>query len=705
MCISCLRTAGQLTEAVSIELSQREGQLSGCLCLVGSTRALQMLVWFLLVLLGGTVVGVLYLGALSAKLWLRRKRTEVRATVSLCRAHCVTGRPQTFLRYFSILYTNMRDSVSSLRLRRCPVPATGRPTTSPQDGLRSVRTVSPSSTNATLVHANESATHRCDCWSGTDSAEGMKRWRQAAWTMQLLVPLAFIDFASSLSVTPWLLSVAADGSAKTFATLGPTLIYEYFSPTTNISFSATLDRHTPRTLPSILTQGMHGAMRPSEGMVFRSSPVIGRHQRSWESLLRYAEVFFPAGARCSPALCLDPRKFCFFRGHVSRDEGTFFPDLSLSRCSSSLSSLLRLPSSAPPAHLAHIAPRLGSLSGPRVLHGKRLQRSRHEIPPYVCPPRLRAVPAAFLSSLWQRVSPTQRSTQRQALAETQEEDAQEGVESDEGAELNDSGDEQGWSFSAASSEAFHSPVMSFLFRQWRTTPPVTKTYLSLAAVLSVLASFSSSSSCVSPSGLVFDAGAVRSGRELYRIPSSLFFLGPLSIPSLLSFSFIHAYLGGLETHFQRAHSRETLGKMLAFGVACTYTLAGLRQIPDDHVIQTLCTFLLYVWSQMFPAGETDVYGLCTIPNAFLPFFFLAQNWLLEGKVVTADLWGVGIAMLWLLSQRMRCCSLYQDSAPTGKGSSASSSPSKDRKNCGDSSKSVKTSRPVRDKGAAIPLEY
>lgn len=695
VCISCLHTAGQLTVAVSIELSQHAGGC--CLCLVRSSRALQVLVWFLHVLLGGTGAGALHQVALSARLWLRRKRTKLRATVPLCRAHCITGRPGTFLRSLTVLYTKMRDSVSSVRLRRCLIAAVGWPTTSPEDGLGRVETVSPSSASGTLVDTDESATHRCDCWWGTGSAEGVKKPGQAAWTLQLVVTLAFIDFVARLSVTPGFQSAAADGTVKPAVSLGPALICDCFSPpTTSMSYPAVLGRSMVRTHPSILAQGMHGATPPSEGMVFRSSPVVGRHQRSWETLQRYSEVFFPAGARRSPALCLDPSKLFFFRGHLPTDERTFLPDRTPSRCSYSLSSLLRVPSSVPASRVAHIGPRLASSTKrPRVLRGKGLPRSRHEIPPYVGRPRSRAVPVAFLSSLWERVLPTQRSTQRQARSPTEEEDALEGIESDSGAELTDLDDLEGRSLSAASSEAFHSPVMSFLLRQWRTTPPVTKTYLSLAAILSVLASFSPSSR-VSPSGLVFDAGSVRAGRELYRIPSSLFFLGPLSIPSLLSFSFIHAYLGGLETHFQRAHSPETLGKMLAFGVGCTYTLAGLRQIPDDHVIQTLCTFLLYVWSQMFPAGETDVYGLCTIPNAFLPFFFLAQNWLLEGKVVTADLWGVGIAMLWLLSQRMRCCSLYQHSAPTDKRSSASSSPSKERKDCRDSSESVKSGRPVRD---------
>nr|ACU32855.1 apicoplast Der1 [Toxoplasma gondii] len=203
---------------------------------------------------------------------------------------------------------------------------------------------------------------------------------------------------------------------------------------------------------------------------------------------------------------------------------------------------------------------------------------------------------------------------------------------------------------AATAEAFESPLTSFVVRQWKATPKLTKGYLSIAAALSLLSSFSSSRH-FAPSALLFDAEALRRGRELQRLLSSLFFLGPFSLSSLLSFSFVHAYLGGLETHFQRTHAPAAFQRMLAFALGCTYSLAALQQIPSDHLLQTVCTFLLYVWSRTHPGGEADVYGLCTIPNEYLPFFFLLQNWILEGKIVAADLWGIATAAAWLLLQR------------------------------------------------------
>ncbi|KEP61763.1 UNVERIFIED_CONTAM: hypothetical protein HHA_281955 [Hammondia hammondi] len=203
---------------------------------------------------------------------------------------------------------------------------------------------------------------------------------------------------------------------------------------------------------------------------------------------------------------------------------------------------------------------------------------------------------------------------------------------------------------AATAEAFGSPLTSFVVHQWKATPKLTKGYLSIAAALSLLSSFSSSRH-FAPSALLFDAEALRRGRELQRLLSSLFFLGPLSLSSLLSFSFVHAYLGGLESHFQRTHAPAAFQRMLAFALGCTYSLAALQQIPSDHLLQTVCTFLLYVWSRTHPGGEADVYGLCTIPNEYLPFFFLLQNWILEGKIVAADLWGIAVAAAWLLLQR------------------------------------------------------
>ncbi|PFH31250.1 hypothetical protein BESB_031240 [Besnoitia besnoiti] len=213
------------------------------------------------------------------------------------------------------------------------------------------------------------------------------------------------------------------------------------------------------------------------------------------------------------------------------------------------------------------------------------------------------------------------------------------------------GDEESVNAAAAAAEAFSSPFASFFVRQWKQTPKLTRGYLSLAAGLSLLSSCSSSRH-FTPSALLFDAESLRRGRELHRLLTSLFFLGPLSLSSLLSFSFVHAYLGGLELHFQRTHSPETFRQMLGFALGCTYSLAALKQIPSDHLLQTLCTFLLYVWSRTHPGGEADVYGLCTIPNEYLPFFFLLQNWILEGKVVAADLWGVGAAGGWLLLHRL-----------------------------------------------------
>nr|CEL66552.1 TPA: Derlin-1.1 [Neospora caninum Liverpool] len=214
----------------------------------------------------------------------------------------------------------------------------------------------------------------------------------------------------------------------------------------------------------------------------------------------------------------------------------------------------------------------------------------------------------------------------------------------------ESATDEGASTAAATAEAFSSPLAAFVVHQWKATPKLTKGYLSIAAALSLLSSFSSSRH-FAPSALLFDAEALRRGRELHRLFSSLFFLGPFSLSSLLSFSFVHAYLGGLEVHFQRTHSPGTFHRMLAFALGCTYSLATLKQIPNDHLLQTVCTFLLYIWSKTHPGGEADVYGLCTIPNEYLPFFFLLQNWILEGKIVAADLWGIGVAAGWLLLQQ------------------------------------------------------
>eukprot|EP00934_Nitzschia_sp_Nitz4_P000749 Nitzschia sp. Nitz4//scaffold66_size103028//426//1539//NITZ4_004485-RA/size103028-snap-gene-0.131-mRNA-1//-1//CDS//3329556311//749//frame0 len=179
------------------------------------------------------------------------------------------------------------------------------------------------------------------------------------------------------------------------------------------------------------------------------------------------------------------------------------------------------------------------------------------------------------------------------------------------------------------------PMDRFL-QSYSKTPPLTKAYVTASALATAIGFLFNNN--VFPSWLLLDWRKILTRGQFWRIFTTFLHFGPFGIGYALTCRFIWTYMSTLERlHHHRPYD---FWIMIGFGMISMvvgYTFLGLNAQLLGH---NLSTYLVYVWSRHHEGMDVDMFELFTARAELLPWFFVAQTYLLEGAPPIMDILGI-----------------------------------------------------------------
>lgn len=172
---------------------------------------------------------------------------------------------------------------------------------------------------------------------------------------------------------------------------------------------------------------------------------------------------------------------------------------------------------------------------------------------------------------------------------------------------------------------------------WKKTPPFTKAYLS-ASIGATLLGYLSSPQKEFPAYFMLNWKMVLTRGQIWRPLTAFLNFGTMGIGYLLTLNFVWTYMSTLE-RLNHDHPYD-FWYMIFFGcmsMVAGYSFLGLSPKFLGH---NLSTFLVYIWSRYHEGLEVNMFELFNTRAEMLPWFFLAQTFLLEGEFPILDLLGI-----------------------------------------------------------------
>jgi len=171
---------------------------------------------------------------------------------------------------------------------------------------------------------------------------------------------------------------------------------------------------------------------------------------------------------------------------------------------------------------------------------------------------------------------------------------------------------------------------------WKKTPPFTKAYLSASMAITALGYVTNKNEF--PSLFLLEWKPILTRLQIWRPFTAFLNFGPFGLGYLMTGHFVWTYMSTLE---RLNHDRPyDFWIMIVFG--CCSMVAGYTflKISPRFLGHNLSTFLVYVWSRYHEGMEVNMFELFNTRAELLPWFFLAQTFLLEGEVPVLDLLGI-----------------------------------------------------------------
>lgn len=178
---------------------------------------------------------------------------------------------------------------------------------------------------------------------------------------------------------------------------------------------------------------------------------------------------------------------------------------------------------------------------------------------------------------------------------------------------------------------------------WKKTPPLTKSYLTASAAATLYGYAFCDNDF--PKVLLLDWNKVLTRLQIWRPFTSFLNFGPFGLGFLMTAQFVWAYMSTLERlNYSRPYD---FWIMVVFGMLAMvvgYPIFN-KLIPGFNLSprflgHNLSTFLVYIWSRYHEGIEVNMFELFTTRAELLPWFFLAQTFLLEGEPPVLDFLGI-----------------------------------------------------------------
>ncbi|KAL3775015.1 hypothetical protein ACHAW5_003753 [Stephanodiscus triporus] len=175
-----------------------------------------------------------------------------------------------------------------------------------------------------------------------------------------------------------------------------------------------------------------------------------------------------------------------------------------------------------------------------------------------------------------------------------------------------------------------------IIEAYRKTPPLTKAYLTASFGAALLGYVANGNDF--PSILQLEWKPTLTRMQVWRPLTAFLNFGPLGLGYLMTAHFVWTYMSTLE---RLNHSKPyDFWLMMFFGSASMVVGYSMMGLSPRFLGHNLSTFLVYVWSRYHEGLEVSMFELFNTRAELLPWFFLAQTFLLEGEVPVLDFLGI-----------------------------------------------------------------
>ena len=171
---------------------------------------------------------------------------------------------------------------------------------------------------------------------------------------------------------------------------------------------------------------------------------------------------------------------------------------------------------------------------------------------------------------------------------------------------------------------------------WKATPPLTKGYL-MASFAATLYGYIFCQNNF-PSMLLLEWKPLLQRLQIWRLFTGFLNFGPFGLSYLMTAHFVWTYMATLE---RLNHDRPfDFWIMIAFGQLSMVIGYPILKLSPRFLGHNLSTFLVYIWSRYHEGVEVNMFELFNTRAELLPWFFLAQTFLLEGELPVLDFLGI-----------------------------------------------------------------
>jgi Derlin-2/3 len=191
-------------------------------------------------------------------------------------------------------------------------------------------------------------------------------------------------------------------------------------------------------------------------------------------------------------------------------------------------------------------------------------------------------------------------------------------------------------FDMAESDFAEDNTVDRMLDAWKKTPPLTKAYLSASFAATLYGYVCNRNEF--PAALSLEWKPILTKLQLWRPFTSFLNFGPFGLGYIMTAHFVWTYMSTLE---RLNHDRPfDFWIMMVFGQLSMVIGYPLLKLSPRFLGHNLSTFLVYIWSRYHEGIEVNMFELFNTRAEMLPWFFLAQTFLLEGELPVLDFLGI-----------------------------------------------------------------
>uniref|UniRef100_A0AC35TRY0 Derlin n=1 Tax=Rhabditophanes sp. KR3021 TaxID=114890 RepID=A0AC35TRY0_9BILA len=163
-------------------------------------------------------------------------------------------------------------------------------------------------------------------------------------------------------------------------------------------------------------------------------------------------------------------------------------------------------------------------------------------------------------------------------------------------------------------------------------PPVTRTYLGLCLLMSVLIQLQ----VINPFHLYFNWNLILYDYQIWRFGTSFLYLGSLGFSLLFNLIFSYRYCRMLE---EGSFAFRTADFVFLFIYGAVFMILCTVFVNILFLGQAFTIMLVYIWGRRNPEVRLNFFGVLSFAAPYLPYFLCALS-ILVGNSVTVDLLGI-----------------------------------------------------------------